>query len=98
MGCNCKTQDNFNGLVKRYGDGVSIDDTKNRKILWKIINFLLKMVAAVLSSVLFIVMAIPTIIYVMICILFGRNPVIRMPWLNHQKKLSKRIGVVNGGK
>lgn len=68
MGCNCKNK--VNAIDKKYGDG---NNTKQETILKKIINFILQLGFGILCGIIIIVMIVPMLIYVIFCIMFGKQ-------------------------
>ena len=98
MGCNCKAQNDFNKLVKRYGEETYIDNNNKIRVgLLKILRFVFAFLSGIFISLLFIIMVIPMIIYIIICIILGIEPVVKMPWLKHQKRLEKKVNNKNEG-
>ena len=84
MSCNCKkTVDKIN---EKYGDG--IDKPKRTNPISKIIQFFAQMIIGLICGAIIIVMIVPMLIYVIICIMFGRQPKIRIK--NPNKYLKKK--------
>lgn len=74
MGCNCKKK---HDVLKKYSDNPS-DNSENGGFLWKIVVFLAQMVFGILIAPLIIVIAAVFIIYMIICIMFGIEPNVRL--------------------
>lgn len=96
MGCNCKSQNNFKKIVEKYGTEEDVSDNKLKIYLNNIVNFILTIITGILSCALFIIMAIPVIAYLMICLIIGKSPVVRIPWMKEQKRLEKKLKEVDG--
>lgn len=89
MGCNCKTQSTFNKLVENYGDEYPFDNVKVKDFgyyLKQVFLFPFYLLFGMVAGVAFLLMAIPLIIYVFFCILFGKEPRVKIPFLKNKKK------------
>lgn len=76
MACNCKNKDKFIEQVS----GEKEPEIKTN-IFQKILNFFAQFLFGILCGALIIIMSVPTILYVIICVMFGleakfklRNP------------------------
>jgi len=69
MGCNCKNK--VDAINKMYGDGDNMDKKTNPFI--KILEFIARIIFGILCGAIIIVMAVPMLIYVILCIMFGRQ-------------------------
>lgn len=69
MGCSCKNK--VEAINKNLGEGG--DDKKIFNPLLKIIEFVSRIAFGILCGVIIIVMIIPMLIYVILCIMFGRD-------------------------
>lgn len=79
MGCNCKkTYDN----VKKYADNreqlEQEENEINQNIVNKIARFITQILLGIISSCLFIIISIPLTLYIIGCILLGKQPYIRI--------------------
>ena len=87
MSCNCKAQNDFKKIASKYGEAV-IDNESNNIILIflkKLLKIIFGIMSGIIGCALFIIMAIPMMIYVMICIFLGLEPVVKMTWIRKQK-------------
>ena len=74
MGCNCKkTVDKIN---EKLGDGEEVVEKSNP--LSMIIKFFGQILIALLCGAITIVLIIPMLIYVIVCLMFGKQPHIRI--------------------
>ena len=73
MSCNCKNK--ANAISKKYGDG---EVEKPRTIFSKIIDFILQFAFGILCGAIIIVMIVPMLLYVIICIMFGKQASFRI--------------------
>ena len=70
MACNCKkTVDNINA---KYGDGKKVDKKTNP--FMKILQFIMQIAFGILCGAIIIVMIVPMLVYIIICIMFGKQP------------------------
>lgn len=84
MGCNCKKQIDI--INQKYGDG-SHDKLKDN-FLMKILIFFMKIIFGIICGGIIIVMVIPMLIYIILCLMFGKEATFRLNKLN--KYLEKR--------
>lgn len=92
MGCNCKAQNDFKKIVSKYGEETYTNsNNKIKGFFLDSIKLISVFLIGILTSILFIIMVIPMVIYVAVCIILGIEPVVRMPWLKKQKTLEKKI-------
>lgn len=82
MGCNCR---NKKDVFARLAD--EMDDNKKKSIFVKILEKILTLLFGIFMGVLFIIMAVPLVIYVLICIIFGKQPTLKIK--NLEKYISK---------
>lgn len=86
MSCNCKKK--INVIDKKYGDvGNSSGEEKLRPLLM-VILFITQILFGLLCGAIMIVLIVPMIIYIIICLMFGRETKIRL--INPKKLLKKR--------
>lgn len=88
MGCNCKkTYDK----VKKYADNreqlEQEENEINQNIVNKIARFINQILLGIISSCLFIIISIPLTLYIIGCILLGKQPYIR---IKDPKKIFKK--------
>lgn len=69
MGCNCKNK--IEAINKNLGDGGN--ENKFFNPLLKIIAFVSRIAFGILCGAIIIVMIVPMLIYVILCIMFGRD-------------------------
>ena len=79
MGCNCKkTYDK----VKKYADNreqlEQEENEINQNIVNKVARFITQIFFGIISSCLFIIISIPLTLYIIGCILLGKQPYIRI--------------------
>lgn len=84
MGCNCKKQYD---KMKRYADD-GTEVVQSISLLSKLSNFVLQFLFGILIVALFIVMVIPLLLYVIVCVLFGLSPSIRILDLRKRLKIN----------
>jgi hypothetical protein len=70
MGCNCKNK--VNAINEKYGDG-GISDKMEKNLLFRLIAFISKIFFGILCGVIIIGMAIPMLLYVTLCLMFGKE-------------------------
>ena len=88
MGCNCKkTYDK----VKKYADNreqlEQEENEINQNIVNKVARFITQFFFGIISSCLFIIISIPLTLYIIGCILLGKQPYIR---IKDPKKIFKK--------
>lgn len=84
MACNCKNK--INAIDKKYGDGNNNDGEKLNPIL-RIIQFIAQLCFGVICGAIIIVLIIPILIYIILCMMFGKDANIRL--INPKKFLNK---------
>lgn len=88
MGCNCKAQNNFNKIVSKYGD-ITPEIKDNKLNLKDIISVCLvgigQILMGILLCVLFIIIAIPMVLYIGFCMIFGKEAHIKLLKFNKKK-------------
>ena len=70
MGCNCG-KNKIKQINEKYGDGN--DETRKANPLVKIFEFIMQIAFGILCGAIIIVMIVPMLIYVILCIMFGRD-------------------------
>lgn len=70
MSCNCKNK--VNAINEKYGDG-GISDRMEKNPLFRLIAFISKIFFGILCGVIIIGMAIPMLLYVTLCLMFGKE-------------------------
>lgn len=85
MGCNCNKK-TIKKLEKYSDNDETFDDKKN--IFTKVVEFILQILFGILMAVIFIIMAIPMILYVTFCLIFNLTPSVRL--IDIRKKKNKR--------
>ncbi len=78
MGCNCKKK--LDLIDAKYGDG-GVSNNKTNPLV-KILEFILKFLFGILCGGIIIIMVIPMLIYIIICLMFGREAKIRLKNVN----------------
>ena len=79
MACNCKKKVDL--INEKYGDGGKDITWKNNPIT-KIIQFIAQFAFGIICGAIIIVMIVPMIIYVILCIMFGKEAKFRIRDLN----------------
>jgi len=74
MRCNCKKK--VDKINEKFGDGGK--DSENEFFLLKVLRFIIQMLFGILCGLLIIVMAVPMLLYVIICMMFGKEPTFRI--------------------
>lgn len=82
MGCNCKEK--FNRYKSLSEDPV--EDDGKLGFFGRLFKFLFQMVFGIICGAIIIIVAVPALIYVIICLLFGLNPKFNISWLVRRKK------------
>lgn len=72
MSCNCKKKAEI--IDAKYGDGNLYWFTQKLNPILRIIQFFAQMIFGIFFGVIIIVMAVPMLLYVILCIMFGREP------------------------
>lgn len=85
MGCGCKNK--ANAIREKYGDGGEID--KKPSPLMKILEIIMQFAFGILCGVIIIVMIIPMLIYLIFCLMLGKQASFRIKdfskFLNNDK-------------
>ncbi len=79
MACNCKKKVDL--INEKYGDGGKDNTWKNNPIT-KIIQFIAQFGFGIICGAIIIVMIVPMIIYVILCIMLGKEAKFRIRDLN----------------
>lgn len=69
MGCNCKNK--VDAINKNYGNGGEDNDRTN--IFAKILQFIAQIAFGILCGAIIIVMIVPMLIYIILCMMFGKQ-------------------------
>ena len=69
MGCNCG-KNKINAINEKYGDS---DNTKKTNLFMKILEFITQVCFGILCGVIIIVMIVPMLIYIIFCLMFGKE-------------------------
>ena len=85
MSCNCKNK--VKAINEKYGDG-SVE--KPKTIFSKIIDFIFQFAFGILCAVIIIVMIVPMLLYVIICIMLGKQASFKIKNLNKFLKLEQQ--------
>lgn len=75
MGCNCGKK-NLSNISKYTDDGK--DFNEDNGIIVKATQFLIQLMFGILMAIIFIVMAVPMILYVVFCLIFNLTPSLRL--------------------
>lgn len=78
MGCNCKKTYN---KMKKYADNrddLERQEEINQRLVNKIARLIQQIAIGIIASIFFIIIAIPIVIYIFGCILFGKEPYVRI--------------------
>ena len=70
MGCNCKNK--VNAINSKYGDGAE-GTSSDTGLLMRIMVFLSRICLGIICFAIIIVMFIPMLLYVVACIMFGKE-------------------------
>lgn len=84
MACNCKK--NYDALEPFSDEHIDGNGEEKEGILRKIIMFLLRIPFGILCAALFIIMAVPFLIFVAICVIFGVQPRVNLKLPMRKKK------------
>ena len=74
MGCNCKKKYD---VLREFTDN-PVEKDKNDNIFWKILVFVARIIFGILLAPLIIVITVPFLLYLIVCIMFGIEPVIKL--------------------
>lgn len=78
MGCNCKNK--VDAINKKYGDGG--DNKQKTNPLMKILEFIMQIAFGILCGAIIIVMIVPMLIYIIFCLMFGKQANFRIKDVN----------------
>lgn len=78
MGCNCKNK--IDAINKNLGDGG--EENKKTNPLMKILEFIMQIGFGILCGAIIIVMIVPMLIYIIFCLMFGKQANIRIKDVN----------------
>ncbi len=84
MGCNCG-KNKINKIAEKYGDEGTITEKEVNpllKIPQNILRFVLQFAFGLLCGAIIIVMLIPMLIYIILCMMFGKQPTIKLKNIN----------------
>ena len=84
MGCNCKKK--IDVINEKYGDGGK--DSEKLNPLFKVIQFIAQIAFGILCGAIIIVMIVPMLIYIILCMMFGREAKFRI--IDFNKRLNKK--------
>lgn len=84
MACNCKK--NYEAMEPFSDEAIGGQTGKTSTVLSEIFSFLLRIPFGILCAALFIIMAVPFLIYVAICVIFGVQPHINLKLPLKKKK------------
>ena len=76
MACNCKAKEVADAAIEMSGENVENESGTN--IFSNIVSFFARFAMGILVAAVFLVLAIPVIIYVAVCIIIGRQPMINI--------------------
>lgn len=79
MGCNCG-KNKIKQINEKYGDGN--DETRKANPLVKIFEFIMQIAFGILCGAIIIVMIVPMLIYIIFCLMFGKEASFRIKNLN----------------
>lgn len=79
MGCNCG-KNKLNAINEKYGDG-SINETKSNPFI-KMLEIIAQLGFGILCGAIIIVMIVPILIYVILCIMFGKQATFKLKKIN----------------
>lgn len=74
MGCNCKNK--VDAINEKYGDGGK--DNGRTNPLFKIIEFIMRIGVGILCGLIIIIMLVPMLIYIIFCLMFGKEATFRI--------------------
>lgn len=75
MGCNCKKRIEN---IKKYSDNKHNEEQINDNLVNKIARIIVQIVVGIIACCIFVIVVIPIIIYLMVCIIIGKEPNIRI--------------------
>ena len=83
MGCKCKEKIDY---IKALGDDAEERSESKLGFFGNIFKFLFRLVFGIICGAIIIIVAVPALIYVIICLLFGLNPKFNISWLIRKKR------------
>lgn len=89
MGCNCT---NKIKNVEKYADGPAVVEKDNEGLLENIWLFLIRIIIGILCGMVIIVGLVPLVIYITVCLMFGKTPTIS---LSKIRELKQKYGKKN---
>ncbi len=84
MGCNCKNK--VDAINEKLGDGGRTENNKTNPLL-KILEIITQIGLGIVCGAIIIVMIVPMLIYVIFCIMFGKQANFRIK--DYNKLLNK---------
>lgn len=90
MACNCKAKEVADAAIEMSGETVDSSCKKNN-IFSKIFSFLVRVITALLIGAILSVLVVPFILYMIVCIILGRQPSFNIG------KMIKWSSKLNGG-
>jgi len=78
MSCNCKQK--FDKIDEMYGDGPTIINKKSPFV--KLAEILAKVFFGMVCSIVIVLVAIPALLYVIFCLIIGKQPVFKIKRLD----------------
>lgn len=90
MACNCK---NKYKKMEKYADGGSSQDNNGKKLnpFMKIIQILLQFCFGIFCGVVIIIMIVPMLLYIIGCLITGKEAHFRIKDFSKKKKANKAI-------
>lgn len=85
MACNCKKK--IEEIDKKYGDGNG-NIVKNLNPLLKVLRFFAQLLFGIVCGAFMIVLVAPLLLYIIFCIMFGIEPMVRI--IDIRKFLKKK--------
>ena len=79
MGGNCKNK--VDAINQKYGDGGKSENTKVNPLL-KILEIIMQIGFGIICGAIIIVMIVPMLIYIIFCIMFGKQANFRIKDVN----------------
>lgn len=76
MACNCKKR--INAIDKKYGDGGNSEENEKLNPILRVIQFIAQIFFGLLCGAIVIVLIVPMIIYIILCLMFGREAKVRL--------------------
>lgn len=85
MGCNCKNEIR---IMEKYDENYQEEQEENN-IFIHIVNFILRSFFGIIAGFFVIIAIVPLIIYVVVCLLIGVEPKIRI-WDFNKRLINKK--------